>query len=221
MTVLGEKKMKDLLFVMVFGYLMGNIQASYILGRLIYKVDIRKLGHGNAGASNAIDSIGWKFGLAVATIDVAKGLVTILIVKAIYELGFNTEGAVLLYVAGYSAMLGHIFPFFMKFKGGKGTATLIGILMGFNPWFGIVGILVVIGITLITDFVSVSALFLALYVIGLTMVYDLGMIPIIISIAGALLSIWMHLPNYRRIVMGNEGRLSLVLKKIRRKNKGE
>jgi acyl phosphate:glycerol-3-phosphate acyltransferase len=212
--------MKDILLMMVFGYVMGNIQTSYILGRLIYKVDIRKLGHGNAGASNAIDSIGWKFGLAVATIDVAKGLITILIVKSFYQIGFNAEGALLLYIAGYSAVLGHIFPFFMKFKGGKGTATLIGILMGFNPWFGIIGILVVIGITVITDFVSVSALFLALYIIGLTVYYDLGIVPILISIGGAVLSVMLHLPNYRRIVKGNEGRLSLVLKKLK-KSKGE
>lgn len=205
--------MQDFIVVAILGYLLGNFQASYILGKVIKKVDIRTLGHGNAGASNAVESLGWKFGVLVALLDVLKGLVSILLVKYFYKVGFDPDGALLLYINGYSVILGHIFPFYMGFKGGKGTATLIGIMLGMHPWVGLVGMGIIILVTFLTDYVAIGTLALTLYVIFTTVFRDLGPGPIIISILGALLSLKLHLINYKRISLGTEGRLSLVLKK--------
>src|SRR5690554_5690347 len=135
--------MKEIIISAVIGYLLGNIQSAYILGKLIKKVDIRTMGQGNAGASNAVESLGWKFGALVAFIDVLKGAVSIFLVKQLFNVELNSEGAFLLYLAGYTAILGHIYPFYMNFKGGKGTATLIGILIGLNPIYGLIGILLI------------------------------------------------------------------------------
>ncbi len=205
--------MLDLLFVMVLGYAFGNIQASYILGKLLYKVDIRTLGHGNAGTSNALESVGWKFGLMVAIIDVGKGLVSVLLVKWIFDVGFDADGALLLFVNGYSAFLGHIYPIIMKFKGGKGTATMVGILMGFQPWLGLGAILIIILVTLIIDFVSISSIVLHVCVIAVTLVYGLGWETTLIATFGLLLAIYLHIPNFKRIKANTEGRLSNLLKK--------
>lgn len=205
--------MQDFIVVAISGYLLGNFQASYIFGKLIKKVDIRTLGHGNAGASNAVESLGWKFGVLVAVLDVLKGVVSILLVKYFYKVGFDPDGALLLYINGYSVILGHIFPFYMGFKGGKGTATLIGIMLGMHPWVGLVGMGIIILATFLTDYVAIGTLALTLYVIFTTVFRDLGPGPIIISILGALLSLKLHLINYKRISLGTEGRLSLVLKK--------
>lgn len=205
--------MQDFIVVAILGYLLGNFQASYIFGKLIKKVDIRTLGHGNAGASNAVESLGWKFGVLVAFLDVLKGVVSILLVKYFYKVGFDPDGALLLYINGYSVILGHIFPFYMGFKGGKGTATLIGIMLGMQPWIGLVGMGIIILVTFLTDYVAIGTLALTLYVIFTTVFRDLGPGPIIISILGALLSLKLHLINYKRISHGTEGRLSLVLKK--------
>jgi len=205
--------MQDYIVVAILGYLLGNFQASYIFGKLIKKVDIRTLGHGNAGASNAVESLGWKFGVLVAVLDVLKGVASILLVKHFYKVGFNPDGALLLYINGYAVILGHIFPFYMGFKGGKGTATLLGIILGMHPWVGLVGIGIVILVTFLTDYVAIGTLALTLYVIFTTIFRDLGPGPIIISILGALLSLKLHLINYKRISLGTEGRLSLVLRK--------
>lgn len=205
--------MQDYIIVAVLGYLLGNIQTSFILGKLVKKVDIRTLGHGNAGASNAVESLGWKFGVIVAVLDILKGVISILLVKHFYKVGFDAEGALLLYINGYAVILGHIFPFFMNFKGGKGTASLIGILLGLHPWAGLVGMVIILLVTFLTDYVAIGTLALTLYVVFMTIFKHLGIGPVIISILGALLSLKLHLINYKRISQGTEGRLSLVLKK--------
>lgn len=207
--------MEKILLSIIIGYLLGNIQASYLLAKAIKKVDIRTLGFGNAGMSNAVESLGWKFGLLVGFIDVGKGIVSILLIKYLFKIDFNPDGALLLYINAYSVILGHVYPFHMNFKGGKGTAALIGVLIGLNPLYGLIGILIIIIVTLITDYVTIGTLALTLYVIGITLYFNMGMIPLLISISGSLLSLYYHLPNYRRILNHTEGRLSKVLKKAK------
>lgn len=207
--------MNKILISILIGYCLGNIQASYLLAKAIKKVDIRTLGFGNAGMSNAVESLGWKFGLLVGFIDVSKGILSILIVKYLFKIDFNSEGSLLLYVNAYSVILGHIYPFYMNFKGGKGTAALIGVLIGLNPIYGLFGIAIIILVTLITDYVAVGTLALTLYVIGLTLYFEMGLIPFLISISGSLLSLYYHLPNYQRIFNHTEERLSKVLKKAK------
>lgn len=207
--------MEKILLSIIIGYLLGNIQASYLLAKAIKKVDIRTLGFGNAGMSNAVESLGWKFGLLVGFIDIGKGILSVLLIKYLFKIDFNPDGALLLYFNAYSVILGHIYPFHMNFKGGKGTAALIGVLIGLNPLYGLIGILVIIIVTLITDYVTIGTLALTLYVIGITIYFNMGMIPLLISISGSLLSLYYHLPNYRRILNHTEGRLSKVLKKAK------
>lgn len=203
--------MKEIIISAVVGYLLGNIQAAYILGKLIKKVDIRTMGQGNSGASNAVESLGWKFGVLVAIIDVLKGAVSILLIKMLFKVELNSEGAFLLYLAGYTAILGHIYPFYMNFKGGKGTATLIGILLGMNPLYGLIGILFIAATTFLTDYIVLGTAALTTYVVVLTYLKDLGPGALILSILGALLSMFLHRKNYKRIKLGTETRLSQVL----------
>jgi acyl phosphate:glycerol-3-phosphate acyltransferase len=207
--------MDKILISILIGYLFGNLQSSYLLAKSLKKVDIRTLGYGNAGMSNSVESLGWKFGLMVGFVDVGKGILSILLIKYLFNLDFNPDGALLLYINGYSVVLGHVFPFHMNFKGGKGTAALIGILLGLDPIIGLIGMGILILVTLITDYVAVGTLALTLFVIGLTIYYQMGLIPLLISIGGSLLSLYFHLPNYKRIFSHTEGRLSRVLKKAK------
>ena len=205
--------MKDLFIVAIIGYCFGNIQTSYWLARIVKKVDIRTLGKGNAGASNTFESLGWKYGVFVAFVDVLKGLLSILLIKTLYQVGLNPQGAFLLYLNGYCVILGHIFPFYMNFKGGKGTASLIGLMMGLNVWFGLAGIAVMVVVTLATQYVAVGTAVLVTFVVVVTVWMDWGVGAITLSLMGAALSLYLHLPNYRRIAKGEESKLFAVLKK--------
>lgn len=209
--------MRDVLIVVIGGYLLGNLQASYLLGKWLKKVDIRTLGRGNAGASNAVESLGWKFGLAVAVIDILKGVLSIVLVKWFFNLAFDASGVFLLYLNGYSVILGHIFPFYMNFKGGKGTATLIGVLLGLDIWVGLIGLLIIITVTWLTDYIALGTLVLTVYVVLMTGFKGFGFYAVIISILGFFLSLKLHLPNYKRIKAGTESRLTKVWKDKLRK----
>lgn len=209
--------MKEILLATLIGYLLGNIQASYLLGRILYKVDIRTLGHGNAGASNALSSIGWKFGLYVAIIDVLKGILSIVIIKYLFDATLENN-TLLLYVNGFSAMLGHIFPFYMNFKGGKGTATLLGVLLGIHPLIGIAAILLLIALTFLLDYVALSALIIHVLVLVITYIAGFGWTEIAIAAAMLALSIYLHTPNIKRMKNNTEGRLSSSLYKKKNEN---
>jgi len=109
--------------VVVLGYLLGSIPTAYIVGRIFKKVDIRRVGDGNMGAQNAFRQLGAKTGVAVGLIDAAKGALAILIAQA----ANLPQIAVLL--AGAAAVIGHNWPIFLRFRGGRGEATTIGVLL--------------------------------------------------------------------------------------------
>ncbi len=205
--------MDKIFIAILIGYLFGNIQTAYLMGKLIKKVDIRTLGHGNSGASNAAMTLGIKAGLVVALVDITKGIVSIMVVKSIFSLGLTPEGAPLLYLNGLFVLLGHIFPFYMNFKGGKGTAPFLGILLGLNPLYGFIAGVIFLLVALLSDYISMGTLAVTLYLIFFTLFQKLGPIPIFISLLIALLSMKLHIENYRRIVKGEEPKVSIVLKK--------
>jgi glycerol-3-phosphate acyltransferase PlsY len=204
--------MQDILIVCLIGYLFGNIQAAYLITKYFKKADIRSFGYGNAGASNVVESFGMKFGLLVALIDISKAIFSILLIKILYSITLDSNPT-LLYLNGFSVVLGHVFPFHMNFKGGKGTASLIGILFGLNFIYGFLGLFIIILGTFITDRVALGTIGLTLYWIFLTQTLKLGWMPTLISVLMFILSFYLHLPNYKRILNNTEGRLSHVLKK--------
>ncbi len=204
--------MQDIFIVSLIGYLFGNIQATYLITKYFKKTDIRTYGYGNAGASNVVESFGIKYGLLVALIDILKAILSILLIKSLYSITLSSNPT-LLYLNGFSVILGHVFPYHMNFKGGKGTASLIGVLFGINFFYGLLGLIIIILGTYITDRVALGTIGLTLYWILLTQYLNLGLKPLLISILMCLLSLYLHLPNYKRILNNTEGRLSSVLKK--------
>ncbi len=205
--------MLDYLVVIVLGYLLGNIQTAYLLGKFIKQVDIRTMGHGNSGTSNAVVSLGWRFGIIVGIIDILKGVLSILLVKWLFNVAFDAEGALLLYLNGFSVILGHNFPFFMSFKGGKGTATLVGVLWGLHPLLGFGSMIVVLLFALLTDYIVMGTMALLIYFVAVTVYLDLGIGAVSIAFVIAALSIKMHWPNFIRISKGQESRVRKVMRK--------
>lgn len=204
--------MKTYFTVIIIGYLFGCLQWSYILSKTFLNVDIRTLGAGNAGASNTVISIGWKLGVLVAILDILKAIISIFIIKHLFKISFIEENYFLLYLNGLFVILGHDFPFFMKFKGGKGAASLLGMLIGIDYKLGILGFFIILIITIVTDYIALGTLGLNLF-LALSAYLYYGMNSVLISLILLFIAIYLHMPNIKRILIKEEKGLRGVLKK--------
>lgn len=205
--------MKPYLIVIVIGYLFGCLQWSYILSKTFLKVDIRTLGGGNAGASNTVISIGWKWGILVAILDILKAIISISIIKYLFKISYLEENIFFLYLNGIFVILGHDFPFFMGFKGGKGAAALLGMLIGMDYRLGILGFLVIFLVTVFTDYIALGTICLNVFLVlsAIYLKYDLG--SIVVSIIIAVIGFYLHIPNIKSIKRKEEKGLREALRK--------
>ena len=120
----------DIFLIGMISYLMGSIPFGFILTKIFLKKDIREIGSGNIGATNALRTGNKSIGYSTLVLDILKAVVPVIYVKIFYQ--------DFLYIASFCAFLGHVFPIWLKFKGGKGVATYVGILFALNIYFGII-----------------------------------------------------------------------------------
>lgn len=195
---------------LLLSYLLGGVVGSLLLGRL-RGVDIRRAGSGNAGATNALRTQGWRFALGVAAIDVGKGVIAALGIAALPVPG--TEPAALSAAAtglacGVAAALGHCFPLWHGFRGGKGAGTLFGAVLALFPGLALamlgVWLLVLTG----TGFVGLSTVVAGIAFPLLLLATPLrGDTPLVMStLLAAALVVWMHRGNLARLRAGTEPR---------------
>lgn len=190
---------------LVLGYVFGCIQTSFIAGKLVLKQDIRELGNGNAGASNATLVFGKKFGLLTAVVDILKAIIALGLIRLIFQ-DTVTDRQLMTYLrlGGLFVILGHNFPFYMQFKGGKGTAALIGVLFGINWQLGVVGLLALIAFTLITDYIALGTVALLLVLLLNVFIFHLRPVTVALDLIIVLMSLYKHRLNFIRILQGKE-----------------
>ncbi|MFA5577372.1 MAG: glycerol-3-phosphate 1-O-acyltransferase PlsY [Tissierellaceae bacterium] len=140
-----------ILLIIILSYLIGCFSSAYILGKASKNIDIRKHGSGNLGTTNALRVLGRKAGALTLLMDVAKGIIAFLLAKAIMGL----QGG---YIASIFVVLGHNFPVFLKFKGGKGVATSLGVLFMLNWKLGLFSFILGVAIIIISKYVSLGSL---------------------------------------------------------------
>lgn len=203
----------DYIIVILVGYIFGCLQWSYILSMIIKKQDIRSLGGGNAGASNMVVSFGWKIGTLVALLDIFKAIISIFIIRYLISISLLENNMFYIYLNGFFVILGHNYPFYMNFKGGKGTASTFGMLIAIDYRLGIIGFLLVLIVTLVTDFIALGALALVIFLILGTMFLKLGDPSIFIAVLITLLGIYKHIPNIKNILAEKEDGISRQFKK--------
>ena len=143
----------DFMVSVLIGYTFGCFQTAYIVGRLAGKIDIREHGSNNAGASNVTTVMGWKFGFLTAILDILKAIVAVLLVARIFP--GNQD---LVFVTGAGVIIGHVFPVFLKFRGGKGMASLIGMFLVIDFKIGVLMMASIAIITLVTNYISFGTL---------------------------------------------------------------
>ena len=204
----------------IAGYFMGNLMASYLITKWVMGFDIREHGTGNAGGSNSFMIMGWKNGLIVGVIDVLKSFLAVYIIKILYS--GHPDLSMLIVISGSMAVIGHIFPFFMNFRGGKGMACFMGMCLGINAPIGLYCILFVIVTTIITDYVAVGSIIayivlpilLAIMpevIFGYPETYNLYTVTI--ALIASMVGIWKHRGNIKNILNRQETGLREVLKK--------
>ena len=204
--------------VLLWGYAVGCLHGS-VVAQNISGVNLKETGVKNAGASNATIVLGKKFGALVAAIDIGKGAVVVLLVRY-FTVNAGLPGdivALLLFLAGAAAVIGHNFPFYMNFNGGKGTATVIGVLLAIDWRVGLIGFALFVVVALVTDFLVFGVLMLYVTLIAIAVWAD-GYWPVVIAVVLFGIAIWKHLENFQRMKERSEKRVSTVLKKKKNKS---
>lgn len=205
------------ILAVIAAYLIGSINFAVIFGSLFLKKDVRELGSGNAGATNVMRNAGFLPGALTFIFDALKGFVAVYIGKAVFnsihletasEWSMPIYGA---YICGLLCMLGHVFPIFFGFKGGKGVATSVGIFSICSPIAIISGLIFFAVSTAVTKIVSFSSLGATVIVVVLSMIFRDGgalFLPqAIMAFAMGLLVFLKHKDNIKRLIAGNENKI--------------
>jgi len=201
---------------LLIGYLFGCFQTSYFITKIVSRKDIREMGSGNAGASNVTSELGWKYGVLAGVSDVLKAFIPAQLVLYIFP--GSLQPIDIMALAGTGAVLGHIYPFFLNFRGGKGVACYIGMLLAINWQIGIAVIIGLILITIITDYVSVGSI--SLYIIIPLLAYASGDYSIIVvrcTVVLFFVGMIKHWINVQRIINREETGLRSVFNKKKTK----
>ncbi len=186
---------------LAIGYLMGCFQTAYILAKSVKHIDIREHGSGNAGSTNALRVMGWKFGIMTFAGDLLKALLAVLIGWLV----FRSQLAGL--YAGLGVVLGHNWPVFLKFKGGKGIASTLGLMIAFDWRIGLIAWAITAIVILKTKYVSVGSLLLiTMFPIGIAVLYPGNVQALAISLFLMVLGFYRHRANIQRLIQGNENK---------------
>jgi len=190
--------------VMLFAYLLGSIPFALLVVKLVKGVDVREYGSGNVGATNAFRILGLGLGILVALLDIGKGFIAVSVARY-----FFADQPLLLLVAGLLAIAGHNWPIFLNFKGGKGVATSVGVLISLSPKTILVAFLVWLIIVLITQYVSLASIVAAIVIPILMYLFAQETIFIILAVLIAIFVIYRHQANIKRLLAGTENKVSL------------
>ena len=186
-------------------YLIGSLSFAVIVSRLMGLNDPRSYGSGNPGATNVLRSGNKAAAVLTLLLDALKGFVPVLLVK-LYGAQFGLDEGTLALVA-LAAFVGHLWPVFFRFKGGKGVATAAGVLLGLNPWLGVATLATWIVIAAFTRYSSLAALVAALFApFYQVLIWGGGPIAVAVFAMGALL-VWRHRANIQKLLNGTESRL--------------
>ncbi|MES9745478.1 glycerol-3-phosphate 1-O-acyltransferase PlsY, partial [Priestia megaterium] len=180
--------------IILLAYLIGSIPFALVIGKGFYKTDVRKHGSGNLGATNTFRTLGKKAGIIVLIGDIAKGSLAVFL-----PLMMNSHLHML--VPGFIAILGHSYPVFAKFKGGKSVATAAGVFLAFSPLAFILGVLAFLISLKISKYVSLSSPIGAL-VAFLASIYVGDVVLIVFAAIIFVFITWKHIKNFKRIKLG-------------------
>lgn len=208
--------MATYIIVAIIAYLIGSINFSILISKKMAGFDIREKGSGNAGTTNMLRAVGKKAAIITLICDILKGVVSILIAVLAGKIIKNLDNALLVQLAGIFVILGHTFPVFFNFKGGKGIATSLGVLLMVNWQIGLICLVFALVLIALTKMVSVGSIaagilfpILVVFINQNYIVQSSNLSYLVFSIIIAIFVIFNHRANVQRILTGTENKLSL------------
>lgn len=211
----------SVIILAILAYLLGSIPSAVWVGQAFYGIDVRDYGSGNAGATNTFRVLGKKAGAGVLFLDVVKGFTAACLVNFLPDISPYVHKAQFINLQllfGLSAVIGHLFPIFAGFKGGKGIATLLGMLIAIHFLSALACLLIFVLILFATRFVSLSSILAAImFPIQLIWIFKRYEQPLFIAfgICAALLVVLTHRKNINRLLLGNENKARLLRRHYR------
>ena len=206
----------EYIYFIIISYLLGSFPSAILVGKLFYNKDVREFGSGNAGATNTFRVLGKKAGLPVLFFDVFKGFISVNLIVFLDIIPYSMDGVFELQLTfGIAAVIGHLFPVFTGFRGGKGIATLLGILIAIHPFAAFYSSLVFVIIFLIFKFVSLASILASFsFPILIYLLSDSSTNSLIIfSIFVPILTLITHQKNIERLIRGEESKAKILKKK--------
>ncbi|MGX0517302.1 glycerol-3-phosphate 1-O-acyltransferase PlsY [Staphylococcus hominis] len=197
-----------IVLMLILSYLIGAIPNGYVIGKVFFKKDIREFGSGNTGATNSFRVLGKPAGFIVTFLDIFKGFITVF-----FPLWFpvHAQGPISTFfthglIVGIFAIIGHVYPIYLKFKGGKAVATSAGVVLGVNPILLLILAVIFFGILYLTKYVSLSSIIAAIScVIGSLIIHDYILFGM--SAFVSIILIFRHRSNIIRIFKGEEPKI--------------
>ena len=207
--------MATYIIVAVLAYAIGSINFSVLISRKMAGFDVREKGSGNAGTTNVLRAVGLKAAIITLICDVLKGIIAVLLAFWIGNMSKTADKALLIQIAGILVVVGHTFPIFFEFRGGKGIATALGVLLITNWKIGLICLVFAVVLIAITRMVSVGSMSAAVLFPVLTLfigdnfiVTQVGIKYFIYSLILAAFVIFNHRENIKRIMNGTENKIS-------------
>lgn len=200
---------------LVIAYLLGSIPSAVWIGKFFYGTDVREYGSGNAGATNTFRVLGKRAGIPVLLIDIFKGWLSVNMAYLTDYRPGSEQFVNFQLVLGIAALLGHIFPIYVGFRGGKGIATLLGIILAVHPLAALISIAVFIVVLLVSRYVSLGSMVAAISFPVIIIVFFKSPIPslVIFSLVIAVLVLITHQKNIERLIRREESKTRLIKKK--------
>ncbi|OIO73985.1 MAG: acyl-phosphate glycerol 3-phosphate acyltransferase [Elusimicrobia bacterium CG1_02_37_114] len=193
-----------IIFFLVGSYLIGSIPFAYIITKTARGIDIRNFGSGNPGATNVFRVAGKTYGLITLMFDFLKGLITVSVTKLFYPDLISIS-----IICGLLSIIGHNWPVWLKFRGGKGFATSLGVLLGLIPLVTFFGLITFVIIFILTKYVSLSSVLSSIVVIAMCWIKREQLILCLFVSLTGLMIIIRHRPNIVRLLKGTESKLKI------------
>lgn len=207
--------MATYIIVAILAYAIGSVNFSVLISKKMAGFDVREKGSGNAGTTNVLRAVGLKAAIITLICDILKGIIAVLIAFWIGNISQTADKALLIQIAGILVVVGHTFPIFFEFRGGKGIATALGVLLITNWKIGLICLVFAVVLIAITRMVSVGSMSAAVLFPVLTLfigdnfiVTQVGIKYFIYSLILAAFVIFNHRENIKRIMNGTENKIS-------------